>query len=142
MRRLIPLLIACSTFFIAHAAAAPRDGNWWRELSATQRTMYVAAFFDGMDLGCDFSSWGLQSDDGHIDPSVAGAVKSFNKMMDAYTKNVTTLQIADGLTKFYEDYRNRKIQIAKAVWLVLNAISGKSEQEMEKMTESFRKNAN
>jgi hypothetical protein len=42
---------------------------------------------------------------------------------------------------FYEDYRNRRIRIHSAVWLVLNETSGKPKVEMEKMVESFRKNA-
>jgi hypothetical protein len=41
---------------------------------------------------------------------------------------------------FYKDYRNRKIRIYDAVWLVLNSIAGKPQDELDKMIESFRKN--
>jgi hypothetical protein len=64
---------------------------------------------------------------------------SSHAMEKKYLTHVTNIQISDGLTTFYGDYRNRTIQIWKAVWLVLNTISGKSEVEMEKMTENFRK---
>ena len=49
-------------------------------------------------------------------------------------------QLVDGLDSFYSDYRNRKILINVAVWLVAKEISGKSKEEMEKMSEDCRKN--
>ena len=63
-------------------------------------------------------------------------------MINTHVANVANVQLSDGVTKFYEDYRNWKILVANAVWLVLNTISGKSDAEMEKMIEKFRKNAN
>jgi hypothetical protein len=142
MRRLAALGLVLFSFCIARADSDRRDGNWWRELTTPQRESYLTGFFDGMDLGNDFSYWGMMDDSGKTDASVAGAVKSYNIMLDKYLKDVTNVQLADGLTKFYEDYRNRKIMVPKAAWLVFNAISGKSQEEMDKMTESFRKYAN
>ena len=43
---------------------------------------------------------------------------------------------------FYSDYRNRSISIADAVWLVLNSIAGTPQDKLDKMIESFRRNAN
>ena len=41
----------------------------------------------------------------------------------------------------YEDFKNRKIKIYNAVWLVGQQIAGKSSGEMEKIIEVYRKNA-
>jgi len=59
--------------------------------------------------------------------------------LNKYLKNVTNSQLADGVDKFYSDYRNRRIMVNDAVWLVLNEISGKSDADMKKMIENWRK---
>jgi len=53
--------------------------------------------------------------------------------------SVTNGQLAAGLDKFYADYRQSKHQAQNGVWLVLNSIAGKSDTEMEKMAENYRK---
>ena len=60
-------------------------------------------------------------------------------MVDKYIQNVTNVQLSEGLSKFYEDYRNRQIMVINAVWLVLNAIGGKPDNDMESLIENFRK---
>ena len=58
-----------------------------------------------------------------------------------YLNNVTNSQVVDGLDILYEDYRNRKIMVSNAVWIVLNEIAGKSSDEMDEMIRNYRKNA-
>ena len=125
----------------AQAEDARRDGNWWRQQTSSGRLIYALGFFDGMNLGAKFSYWGLPDAAAKPNPSVEVVLRSYSSMMDKYTKDVTNGLIADGLDKFYEDYRNRTILIENAVWLIVNAISGKSEKDMEIMIENFRKNA-
>jgi hypothetical protein len=40
-----------------------RDGNWWLMQSPLFKVAFVSGFFDGMDLGYDFSFWGIQKND-------------------------------------------------------------------------------
>jgi hypothetical protein len=47
----------------------------------------------------------------------------------------------DGLNSFYKDYRNRRIKVPDAVWLVANSIAGKPQNEMDKMIENWRQSA-
>jgi hypothetical protein len=72
---------------------------------------------------------------------MAKTVASFDEYSEKYLSTVTTGQVVEGLDKLYVDYRNRSIRVSSGVWLVLNSINGKSDAEMQKMTESFRKNA-
>jgi hypothetical protein len=58
-----------------------------------------------------------------------------------YLTNVTSGQLADGLTAFYSDYRNRRILVSNSVWLVLNEIAGTPKDEMDKLIENWRKNS-
>ncbi len=117
-----------------------RDGNWWRDLSKIEKFTYVTGLFDGMDLGNEFSYWGIMEKDKQ-DSAASKAIASYGDHMDKYLKNVTNSQVADGLDAFFSDYRNRRIKTSDAVWLVLNEISGTSDAEMQKMIESWRKNS-
>jgi hypothetical protein len=54
---------------------------------------------------------------------------------------VTGGQLVDGLDSFYGDFRNRRILVYSAVWLVLNEIAGTPQDELDKMIQSWRKNA-
>ena len=118
-----------------------RDGNWWTIQDKTYKYSYIVGFFDGMDLGEEFSYWGI-SDKNRDSPCLPRIWKSYTDYNNKYFSNVTNNQIADGLDTFYSDFRNKKIRIANAIWIVVNSIAGKSQEEIEKMAESFRKNAN
>jgi hypothetical protein len=126
---LFTLLLAVGLLPPANADDTRRDGNWWRTQSQVAQAMYMGGFFDGMELGHSFSYWELPLKYGKRDPVSATIVNSYSMMMEKYLKDVTNIQIADGLTKLYEDYRNRTIPIPNAVWLVVNAIAGKSDKE-------------
>ena len=139
-RRLLLFVMLCASCLPALAQNSRRDGNWWRQRSEGERAGYMLGFFDGITLGYHFSFWGLEDKSGKLDVAMSNKVgDSYDLMIGRYTKGVDNLQISDGLTKFYEDYRNRTILISDGVWLVLNAISGKSEPEMETLTENYRK---
>ena len=105
--------------------------------------MYVIGFFDGMHLGRDFSYWGQPTKaDGSVDGQAAAKVlNAFSDMLTQYMTNVANDQIADGLTKFYEDYRNRSIEIHDAVWIVLRSVAGTPQAQIDQITESYRKSA-
>ena len=135
-------VVALLVFSVSlHAdSARDRDGNWWRTLTAEQRTTYIIGFYDGMELGHNFSYWKFL-DEKTKQTCVSDMVDSFDTFKDKYAQNVTNIQLADGLNSFYADYRNRSILIHKAVWLVLNSIAGTSQEKLDKMIEGFRKSA-
>jgi hypothetical protein len=138
---LFAMLLAAGLLSPAPAQDTRRDGNWWRNQTRLEQTTYVIGFFDGMELGHSFSYWGLPLKDGKRDPVSVTILNSYSTMIEKYLKDVTSTQVSDGLTKLYEDYRNRTILIQDAVWLVANAIAGESDKEMQIMIENFRKSA-
>lgn len=117
-----------------------RDGNWWISKEQTVKYSYMVGFFDGIELGEDFSIWGPMTAL-KDDPAIGKAVASFDNYSAKYMTGVTNTQMVEGLDEFYSDYRNRRIRIAMGVWIVLNEIFGKPKDEMQKMIEGFRKNA-
>jgi hypothetical protein len=140
--RAVPILAAIG-LPVAHDSVAQestsRDGTWWRGLSASDHITYVVGFMDGMQLGGEFSYWHMSDSE---QKSCAGlTANSYSQMLDKYLGKVTAGQLTDGLTDFYEDYRNRSILIHGAVWLVVQSISGVPKDELEKLIESWRKNA-
>jgi hypothetical protein len=118
-----------------------RDGNWWNEEVKLEKYSYVTGFLDGTGLGEEFIFRGIL-DKNRNSPCLIKILNSFNTYDEKYFDNVTNGQIVDGLDVFYGDYRNKKILIGNAFWIVLNSIAGKSPVEIEKMTEGYRKSAN
>jgi hypothetical protein len=114
-----------------------RDGNWWLMQSPLFEVAFVSGFFDGMDLGYDFSFWGIQKND----PALAKVAGSYSEYASKFAAGLTAGQLSDGLDSFYSDYRNRRIPIVGAVWLVLNGIPGTTESTLQTMIENWRKNA-
>lgn len=66
---------------------------------------------------------------------------SYSEHSSKYFNNVTNGQIVDGLDSLYGDYRNRRIKIADAVWLIVNGIAGTPQKEIDVMIENWRRNA-
>lgn len=120
-----------------HAQSNRRDGNWWQDQSHLSKTSYLIGFFDGMNLGQQFSYWNVTKDSDCFTKST----ESYAFFSNKFLKDVTNEQLADGLDVFYKDYRNRKILIHSGVWLTLNAIAGTPQSDLDKMVENFRKSA-
>jgi hypothetical protein len=133
---LLAVLVLAASLTLPAQVVTRRDGNWWLEQSRLTKTSYIVGFYDGIELGDEFSLW--QSKDSDY---LAKNLKSFDYYEEKYLKGVTNEQLADGLDIFFKDYRNRKISIHSAVWLTLNAIAGTPQADLDKMVENFRKNA-
>jgi hypothetical protein len=97
-------------------------------------------FLDGMELGRSFSYWGF-AQQREKSACVQDVETSYIGYSAKYLSHVTAGQIQDGLNTFYADYRNRRITVDHAVWLVLSGIAGTPQDELEKTIENFRRNA-
>jgi|WetSurSiteA1Bulk_404760.scaffolds.fasta_scaffold06723_3 hypothetical protein len=118
-----------------------RDGNWWRGQDRLIRSAYIVGFFDGMDLGYNFSYWKfIQKKE--MNSCIIQMHESYSEYSDKYFKNVSNSQLVDGLDSFYVDFRNRSIRVADAVWSVVNSIAGTPQEELDSMIENWRRNAN
>ncbi len=115
-----------------------RDGNFWRELNEDDRAMYIIGIYDGISIGHNFSYWGNVKDKQAFKKFLE--VDTFNEYFDKYLTNTRSDQVVDGLNELYTDFRNRKIKIMDAVWLVLYQIAGASESEMASILKNYRKN--
>ena len=144
MKRIIILavvLLACLFIVPTFAqTSSERDGNWWREQSKDFKYAYVVGIFDGLEVGYDFSY--LDFGESPEDKACLSKVEaSFNKHRVRYLKNVTNGQVVDGLNELYSDYKNRRIKIRAAFFLVLQSIAGLSKDELQKEIELQRREA-
>jgi hypothetical protein len=53
--------------------------------------------------------------------------------------NITNGQVVEGVDKFYSDFRNRRIRVKNAVWIVLNQIAGRP--NVDDMIQHWRQSA-
>lgn len=142
MRKLLVTLgvLLAVTTAPAFADENRRDGNWWLIQTYSTKVTYLVGFFDGMDLGRNFTVWGLPTKKGQLASSAQfDGMTSYDKYNGKYLNNVTSGQLASGLDSFYSDYRNRTIRTPEATWLVLKTIAG--EPPSEEVLNNWRKNA-
>ena len=89
----IPILFSA---VFCRAEDPRRDGNWWIDLDSSSKVMFVVGFFDGMQLGKDFSVWeNLKSKDECAGKSIQ-SFETYAKLLDS----VTSGQLRDGLDSF------------------------------------------
>jgi hypothetical protein len=109
------------------------------------KTYYVLGMLDGMTLGHDFSVWKYGAAGRAPTPEETEAIDkaqlAYSEAVVKFLSNVTVKQLMDGLTTFYADYKNRRIETAGAMFLVMVGISGLPQQQLDAATESFRKAA-
>lgn len=118
-----------------------RDGNWWSQLDAASKPIYLAGLLDGMRLGNDFSVWGVGQNSKDCKDAVKLVQSAYADYRAKYLTNVTSIRIVDGLDAFYSDAKNRGILVNGATWLVLNQIAGKPAGEMQALVEKWRSGA-
>lgn len=119
------------------AQAQRRDGNRWRDRSNVERQYVIIGLSEGVALGHRLSYWG-SIEKGELE--TFRRVDSFDAYTDKYMRNVRSDQLVDGLDVFFDDFQNRRILVADAVWLVLNGIAGTPRDQLDKMIESYRRN--
>lgn len=115
-----------------------RDGNWWNRLDATSKPIYVVGMLDGMQLGNEFSVWGVGQSNSDCKDAAKLMQSAYADYRAKYLTNVTNIRIVDGLDAFYADAKNRGILVHGATWLVLNQIAGKPPAEMQALVEKWR----
>jgi hypothetical protein len=134
MRRFASLvLVLCLASHIA-AAVERRDGNWWIPLSENLKLAYITGFFDGTHLGRAFSAHDFTNTTTRL-----AIEASFDKNADKYLGNVTNDQLVDGLNDFYKDFRNRRIRVNDATWVVVNDISGTPKEQLAAIIDALRR---
>jgi hypothetical protein len=139
MLKRIGFVVVLLAIVVPSNAADQRDGNWWIKQSQAGKVNYMVGFFDGMQLGNEFSYWGF--DKNTQEACTVHTIDSYSEYGEKYFSHVTNYQLVDGLDTFFADFRNRSITVSSAVWLVVNEIAGTPRETLDKMIEGWRRNA-
>ncbi|MEO8399830.1 MAG: hypothetical protein ABI550_08470 [Ignavibacteriaceae bacterium] len=137
---LILLVFFINSLIHSQSSEVRSDGNWWITQSNDYKQSYISGFFRGMMLGFQFTLWGI-NDLENLSQYKAQVEKAFRGYEKKYLSNVANTQIVDGLDSLYRDYKNRRIHVVRAVWIVVNGIAGMQQEELDDLIESFRESS-
>lgn len=116
------------------AESERRDGNFWNQMKSGEKYHTIVGFIEGWKFGGIRSLRGLEIE-----------TPCHKRVFDTYSEipklisNLTYQQIIDGLDSFYSDYRNRRISIGSAFWMVIEGVSGASQADIDRKTEELRR---
>jgi hypothetical protein len=122
-------LILFSVLTTAAADEGSRDGNWWNSLPASQRNAYVLGMFDEIQA---------TGQPGVVDKANYDAM---NSRLKPRLSRIMSDQLADGMTAFYKDFRNRLVPTCRAIWIAVDAINGIPSEQIALETEQARRAA-
>lgn len=135
-RSLFSYVILLGVFSLLLSQASATNGEKWTKLDKTAKFWLLEGFLDGQQFGVKFCQG---EGDKEYQERVA---KTFNAMKDRYwAKIISHDTIIVGLDEFYKDYRNRHLDLHWGVFVVLAGRSGWSEEALEKLILSIRKEA-
>ena len=113
------------------------DGYKWELLTKAGKLSWVEGFTNGVDTG--MGETGLFFIEYCRNNFGRSLTFDIDLLKEALTLSEMTLgQVADGLDKFYENYQNKKIRIAQAVYLVKLEVIGAPQEFVEEVTRIFR----
>ncbi|MFP5240112.1 MAG: hypothetical protein ACLGQW_09805 [Acidobacteriota bacterium] len=119
--RQIFLVTAALVVMAAQAhAQQKRDGHYWRSIPETEKIDIILGFYDGMALSEGLIQVVIR-DNYTICSEV---IESIMAQTARYMDNLSTMDAATGLDKFYDDPANRNIPISWGMWVVARKSKG------------------
>jgi hypothetical protein len=122
VRQLFFAMAVLAILVVAEDALAQqkRDGNYWRSIPETEKLDIMLGVFDGMALSEGLIQVVIR-DNYTICSEV---IESIMAQTATYMNNLSTVDLATGLDKFYEAPANRNIPISWGVWVVARQSKG------------------
>lgn len=142
------------------------NGNAWRELSRTSKSFFIGGFMSGSgyviesnisplygpydkEKGSNISSRLFKLNDNEMQKNLFSGDDLFlyfnyyqeirnTNLLKFNIVNITNEQISDGLDRLYEDFKNRGIKLADAIYVVQKQIKGATEEEIEAILQYLR----
>lgn len=108
--------------FLAGAALAQekRDGYYWRTIQEAEKLDIILGMFDGMALMENVIAVVLKENY----TVCTDVITSIMRQTDSFLDDLTTVQIAERVDRFYERPENRNIPIFWSVWVVARESKG------------------
>ncbi len=139
----------------AKADATWGTGNWWNNLTKTEKLVFIEGYWQGKDSGAALSGAVMITSV----PSGKPGAKTFTPeqqllvnftkhvtsatvdLMKSRSKGVTNGDLVDGVDTLFADFKNRRLTVSDAMDVVYSQISGSSAEAVESMLAQKRKDA-
>jgi hypothetical protein len=111
------------------------DGNWWRAQKKVVKAIYITGMIDAL-----YSGVGILTKDGLTKGTVAPGDGA--DVLLTCAKGFSAIKVerlADGLDRFYSDFRNRGITTAYALHIMQIELSGAPESEIRMWIELYQR---
>jgi hypothetical protein len=137
-----------SRFWVVSTAMAGtgRDGDWWTHLPVAIKLTYMHGFLNGQT----FSHQAFDRDiytalldpktgryDAKLNPGMITLQTAVHEEFKAGLNGVSPGQLIEGLYKLYGDYRNKRLEVADALDVVVRSISGSNDSQYESLLERY-----
>jgi hypothetical protein len=146
MKRIILILSVLFSICSSSAKAESlldKDGNYWKEMRF-EKLYFLAGFITGSCFVAEDNIDSFTEGAPKLAETLRGqgwneAVKIRNDRLKKYKiMDIKVGQLSQGLDKFYSDYRNQRIKIQQAVYVVAREIRGAPSEEITAITEMLR----
>lgn len=116
------------------------NGIGWKQNTEAMKVSWVAGFMAGDNVACEkFGGWTSDETTDWNDESLLrsiGVSKEYVQRCKTDYKRlsiigITVGQLQDGMDKFYEDYRNQRITMVDAIYVVKMEIEGERQELIE-----------
>lgn len=145
---LTSILALISIMLTSIALAEDTDGRWWKLLNQGEKGVYVAGFIDGTTYSVSLltaATFSAMADPktGKFNAERAEVAKATalgtTQALKDNLGNLTQEQVVLGLDAIYSDYRNQGISVADCAYVVIYAIKGGNEADVNRLLEVRRK---
>ena len=137
----LPVFVAFVAFVVPNAPLAADktdlDGYWWEKLDASFKLGWVSGYAKAMDLAGTIQMSTCASNMPlyvkvfpNTDPKVILQKMCLSDNQFDYD-GISMGQFVDGMNVFYEDYRNKQLEVGWAIQYARDAIKGKPRQELD-----------
>jgi len=151
MRTIICFLLSVSFCFISLSSIAEQtyDGYWWNALNKEQKLFFICGYNEAMEKTYQGFWIGslvkfVEENPDKLEIIGKDRVRYVKTIYNYYMKyqqlaGFQFRQILDGIDTFYDDFRNKTIDVTNAIDVVAMQLHNKPEEEVKRFIESLRK---
>lgn len=110
----ITILLCLTSNLLAQEYPALREGNWWRAAPARERNAYVLGMLDGMAAGLIGARKHINDEQYH----------QIGLRVAQLMYGTQPAELANGLSNFYAEAKNRQVPICAALWVIALQVRG------------------
>ena len=145
MGKLILIILSLSLFLfpVSSHAISEYDGHEWSNWTTFEKGKFLIGFTSGSGYVVS-SSWDpLFETEKNIFAKIMGVtereIEKYKRIQRHHILGITIGQLKDGLNSFYNDFRNKRIRLGTAIYIVKKQIEVSPPEEVNAIIHHLRK---